>query len=374
MIIVRYGEIGTKSRQTRRTIEARLIKNIKEAIGEIKVFREYGRIFVDSDSREDAEKISKVFGVVSTSVALKTSSDLDEIIQIGVELAVKKIDAGKTFAVRARRVGDLPYTSKDLENKLGAAIREATSAKVNLKAPDITIYVEVRNEDAYIFDEIIRGVGGLPVGTQGKAIALVSGGIDSPVATWMMMKRGVDPVCLYMDSSEIFGEGARERAFNTIKKLAEWRNQKIKTYLVPYGDVLSKIRESGRLTCVLCKRSMLKIGEKIAKKEGAKALVTGENLGQVASQTMDNLYAVDRAVEIPVFRPLLAFDKNEIIGIAKKIGTYEPSTETVACCWGPPKYPETRAKLEKVIEAEKDTAIDGLINKAVERARVVEVG
>jgi thiamine biosynthesis protein ThiI len=373
VIIVRYGEIGTKSRQTRRRIEAKLIENIRQAVGPLRISREYGRIFVDSDSKENAEKISRVFGVVSTSLATKISSQMDEILREGTEYAKDNLSPSMTFAVRARRTGEHPYTSKDIEKKLGARIIEATGAAVNLSNPDFTIYVEVRNEYAYVFDEIIRGVGGLPLGTQGKAVSLVSGGIDSPVATWMIMKRGVDPVCLYLDSSEIFGEGAKRRALNTIKKLAEWKNDAIKTYIVPYNEVLGKIRESGKLTCVLCKRSMLKIGEKIAEMEGAKALVTGENLGQVASQTMDNIYAIDRAATIPVFRPLLALDKNEIIEIAKNIGTYLPSIETVTCCWGPPKYPETRANLERVIEAEKEIGIDKLILEAVAKNRIVEV-
>jgi thiamine biosynthesis protein ThiI len=372
MIIVRYGEIGIKSRRTRRRIEARLVANIRRAVKK-PVKREFGRIFVDSDSREDAERIAKVFGVVSTSLAIKTTSELEEIISKGAEYAKERIKTGDTFSVRARRTGKHNYTSKDVEAQLGEGIIKVTGAKVNLTKPDRTIYVEVRSGDAYIFEEIIKGVGGLPLGTQETAVTLIRGEVGSSVATWMMMKRGVEPICLYLDSSA-FGGGARERALETIKKLAGWKNGRIRTYLVPYGDVLSKIREGGKLACILCKRSMLKIGEAIADKEGAKALVTGENLGRVVSQTMENLPVIDRVATTPVFRPILTMSKNEITELARKINTYRISREGVACSLGPPKYPKPKVELKKVLEAEEEIDMEELIKKAIEGAEIIEVG
>jgi thiamine biosynthesis protein ThiI len=373
MIIVRYGEIGTKSKRTRKNIEAVLIKNIRHVAGRAKIRQEFGRIFVESDSRDAAEKVARVFGVVSTSVAITTSSDKKDIIKEGTKHAKKIIKKGDTFAVNARRTGVHPYGSQDIESKLGAKIVKATGAKVNLKKPDKTIHVEIRDADAYIFDSIIGGVGGLPLGSQGKVAALMSGGIDSPVAAWMMMKRGVELVCIHMDNSELFGDFSRLRATECIEELSRW-NGKIRTYMVPQCEILEEIRKSGKLTCVLCKRAMLRVAEIIARKEGAKAVATGENLGQVASQTLDNLHAIDRVVEMPVFRPLIGIDKMEIVHMAREIGTYDISIQFAPCCWGPPKYPATKATLKAVEKAESSIDIDRLVSRAVKRAEVIEVG
>lgn len=373
MIIVRYGEIGTKSKRTRRGIEAVLIKNIEHAIGQENIRQEFGRIFVESDSKDVAEKIARVFGVVSTSVALRTSSTMEEILREGTAHAKALIKKGDTFAVRARRTGEHPYSSQDVEAKLGAEIVRATGAKVNLTKPDRTVYVEVRAGDAYIFDSIIKGVGGLPLGSQGKVVALISGGIDSPVAAWMMMKRGVELVCIHMDNSELFGDFSRPRATECIEELSRWKGR-IRTYMVPQCEILEEIRKSGKLTCVLCKRTMLRVAEIIAKREGAKAIITGENLGQVASQTLDNLYVIDQVVSMPVYRPLIGMDKMDIVRFAQEIGTYDISIRFAPCCWGPPKYPETRATLKTTMDAESAIDIEGLVSRAVKKAEVIEVG
>lgn len=375
MIIVRYGEIGTKSRRTRSWIEHRLVENIKEAIGGREVMREYGRIFVKSDSRADAERVAKVFGVVSTSLAEKTSSSLDALIPEGLEYARARVGPGESFAVRARRVGEQGYTSRDAAILLGEAIIKATGARVDLKAPDKPIYVEIRGEDAYLYDGVIEGVGGLPLGTQGKAVALVSGGIDSPVATWMMMKRGVEPICLFMDARPLVDNRTRDRALKALERLAGWRNGPLRTYIAPYGDVLLRLlkAEDPRLGCVLCKRMMYRVGEMVAEREGCKALITGESLGQVASQTMENLYVIDRVTQIPVFRPLLGMDKEEIVRMAKRIETYEISILPANCCLGPPLYPETMAREEKVLRAEAPLDVEAMAEEIFRKAEVIEV-
>lgn len=373
MIIVRYGEIGTKSKRTRRGIEAVLIKNIKYVAGRAKIRQEFGRIFVESDSRELAERIARVFGVVSTSVAVTTSSVMEDILREGTAYAKARIKKGDTFAVRARRTGEHPYSSQDVNAKLGAEIVKVTGAKVNLTKPDRTIHVEVRDGNAYIFDSIIKGVGGLPLGSQGKAVALISGGIDSPVAAWMMMKRGVEPVYIHMDSSKLFGDSSRTTTMECIEELSRLAG-KARTYIVPQYEILEEIRKSGKLTCVLCKRAMLRVAEIIAKREGAKAVITGENLGQVASQTLYNIHVIDQAVSMPVFRPLIGMDKMDIVRLAQEIGTYEISIRSRPCCKVVPKYPETRAALKRTIDAESAIDIDGLISRAVEKAEVVEVG
>ena len=375
VIIVRYGEIGLKSKATRASFEGRLIENIKTALGSDKVWRGYGRIYVDSSSREDAVKASRVFGVASTSVAVETGSGLEEILEKATAYAAERIRKNDTFAVRARRVGKHSYSSMDIARQLGARIVEATGAKVDLTKPDVEIFVEVRDRKAYIYHEVIKGVGGLPLGTQGKAVALISGGIDSPVAAWMMMSRGVDIIALFLDPTPLVDKRTRERALQGIAKLAGWKNAAIKTYVAPYGDVLIELLkvEDYRLGCVLCKRAIYRAGKAVAEKEKAKAIITGESLGQVASQTMDNLHAIDKVIDLPVLRPLIGHDKEEIIRLAKKIGTYEVSILPANCCLGPPPHPETRASPERVEKAEKGLDLDEKIREMVEKAEILMI-
>jgi thiamine biosynthesis protein ThiI len=337
--------------------------------------REYGRIFVDSESQKDAEKIARTFGVVSTSLAVHTSSVMEEIIETGKRYASQRIKNGESFAVRARRTGKHDYKSTDVASKLGDTIRRSTHARVDLENPDHTFYVEVRDGDAYIFDEIIPGVGGLPLGSQGKAIALISGGIDSPVATWMMMKRGLDVVALFMNPAPLVDSRTVDRARGTIIKLAEWKGAPIKTYIAPYGDTLIQLlnAKDHSLGCVLCKRMIYRVGEEVARREGAKSLITGENLGQVASQTADNLAAITPVTKMPVFRPLIGLDKMEIVELAKKIGTYELSITPANCCLGPPRYPATSSSQERVEKAESQLPIDDMVREMLRNIEMEEL-
>ncbi len=371
MIIVRYGEIGTKSKRSRVRIESQLIGNIKKVVN-AGVRRDYGRIYVDSDSRTDAQKIARVFGVVSTSLAEKCSSDMKTLVKRGTEYARERINSRDSFGVNARRIGEQGYRSADIAKKLGASIIEATGAEVDLDNPDVAIFVEVRGGDAYIFDEVIDGVGGLPLGSQGLGVALVSGGIDSPVAAWMMMKRGMDLIAIFMDPRPLVDERTVNRARDAIDKLAEWKGGGIKTYIAPYGNVLLELMKSKdeSLGCVLCKRMMYSVAERIARMEGAKVLVTGENLGQVASQTADNLSVIDVAASLPVLRPLIGMDKEEIIELAKRIGTYQVSIQPANCCLGPPMHPATSASLARVEKAEEALDREGYIKSIVENVQV----
>jgi len=381
MIIVRYGEIGLKSPRTRKRIEEKLIENIRKALKEnekskkVKIRREFGRIFADSDSREDAEKAARVFGVVSTSLVFAIDSDIKNVAEFCGDFAKKIIKKGESFAVRARRI-DMPnYTSMELASEVGKRIAENTGAKVNLDSPDKEIFIEVRGEKAYVFDEIIKGVGGMPLSTQGKGIALISGGIDSPVAAWLMMKRGMGITALFMDSRPLVDERTIERARKSVKKLAEWSNSAISFYVAPYGEELLEAMKykNKKLACVLCKRMMYRVAEKLAHKTGANAIITGESLGQVASQTAENLRAISHQIFLPIFRPLISLDKTEIVELAKKIGTYEISAAPAVCCLGPPLYPETKASVEEVMEAEKELNIDEKVVKIFKNIKVEEI-
>ncbi|NOZ58435.1 MAG: tRNA 4-thiouridine(8) synthase ThiI [Euryarchaeota archaeon] len=376
MIIVRYSEIGLKSKPVRREMERALIAHLRRALGGVKVTREWGRIFVHSDSREDAERAARVFGVASTSLAEVASAEYEELIKAGLEYATQRVESGTTFALRVRRHGKHSYRSIDVARELGARVVEATGAKVDLKAPQKEIFIEIRNDRAYLYDEIIPGVGGLPYATQGKVLALVSGGIDSPVAAWLMMRRGAEVVALFMDPTPLVDERTPRRAEAAIRALSGWAGEPIKSYIVPYGDVLIQLLkvEDYRMGCVLCKRMMFRVAGKIARREGALALVTGESLGQVASQTLANLATITEVVSMPVLRPLIGMDKEEIIQLAKRIGTYEISIQPANCCLGPPPKPVTKASVERAKRAEAGLDVEKLAEEMVAKAKVVELG
>jgi len=371
VVIVRYAEVGLKSRPVRARMEKALVKHLVNSTG-AEVSREFGRIYVHTEKREHAEIAARVFGVVSASLAREVSSDFNALVGEIVKYARHKISDGESFALRVRRTGEHTYTSKELAEKAGEEVVKKTGASVDLENPDREIHVEVRGVRAFLFQEIIPGVGGLPYGTQGKAVMLVSGGIDSPVAAFMAMRRGIEPVALFMDPSPLVDERTRKRALDAVGVLSGFTPEPLKTYIAPYGDVLLeqlKVKQKA-LGCVLCKRTMLRTAELIAREENAKAIVTGESIGQVASQTLDNISAISRVISLPVFRPLVGMDKNDIIEKAREIGTYEVSIQPANCCLGPPPKPATKATPERAERAESNLEVDTLVKKMVEEADV----
>ncbi len=363
-VLVRYGELSLKSAPVRRFMENVLISNMKwmlnrKNIPYESITRERGRIFVDSDFlRKVCETLSNVFGIVSTSPVLESSPDIEEIIRLSEMVAEMLIRPNDSFAVRARRTGIHNFTSIDIERKVGAAILSKTSGlntTVNLTHPDKHIFIEVREKKAYVYHEVFYGSGGLPYGSEGKMVSLFSGGIDSPVATWLMMKRGCKVVPIYFDNSPYTDETTLNRAMNVIKILREYAtHKKFYIYIVPHGKTLEKIinQTPRKLTCLLCKRILYQVATALAEREGAKGIVTGESLGQVASQTLDNLMILSEATNLPVFRPLIGLDKLEIEEVAKKIGTYKLSSINVTSCGAVPEKPAITAKLEEIRFAE----------------------
>ncbi len=372
-ILVRYGELALKSERVRRRFERCLVENIKAALKGIdhELRGERGRIFVETPSADEAiERLVRVPGVVSVSPAVKTRATLEGMTSTAVDVAKKVLEPGMSFAVRTRRAGEHEFTSRDVDAAVGSAILAAIpGVRVDLSAPDEEISIEVRGESAYVFTEVLQGPGGLPLGTQGTVVALLSGGIDSPVAAWLMMKRGCRPVLVHLDARPY--SDARARAMAAARALSDWAaGGKMAMYVVPYGEVLRAIVERAprRLTCLLCKRGMYRIAEMVAAREGALGIVTGEVLGQVASQTLANLRVLDAAVDLPVFRPLLGLDKVEVERIARRLGTHEVSTERAMPCAAAPKRPETRADLGRVLEAERKLDLAPLLEEALGRA------
>lgn len=356
LYLIRYSEVFLKSESVRRRWVNRLVENIRKIAGDVKFRLERGRIWVISDERID-DKLRKVFGIVSFSPCIHCK--LEELENCVLDFCKDRLKTAKTFAVRVKRVGEHEFTSQDMERKLGALIlQKFPNLKVNLENPDKIIYVEIRGEDCYIFDEIIKGAGGIPLGVEGRVVSLLSGGIDSPVATWLMMKRGCEVIPLYLDIRPFTSDKAMERVEKVANVLKEYYPD-LELIVRNHGEFLRAVKDllkSKRLesyTCVLCKRRMLRVAEEVAKEFNAKGIVTGDSLGQVASQTLDNLYVISQACSIPIYRPLIGFDKVEVERIAKEIGTYQYSI-IPAECKAVPKRPTTKAKLSRVLEIERE--------------------
>ncbi|MDD1668441.1 MAG: tRNA 4-thiouridine(8) synthase ThiI, partial [Methanomicrobiales archaeon] len=265
----------------------------------------------------------------------------------------------RTFGIRVRRVGTHPFTSQEKAVELGNLVRtEFPHLEVDLKHPDLELKVEIREGDCYLFTEVIPGAGGLPLGVEGSLVALVSGGIDSPVAAWMMMKRGCRILPVYVALESFLEDDARERAGRVVEVLRMYQPD-IRLQVIPDSYLSCAKRglirkDLEKYTCIICKRRMYRIAEAVARKEGAKGIVTGESLGQVASQTLDNLLVLNDAAGLPVYRPLIGLDKEEITRMAREIGTFGSSTTQVKGCQAVPKKPSTSAVLEKVREIEGD--------------------
>ncbi len=377
VVLVRYGEISVKSPKVRRKMEDSLVKSIEDkllasGIEKFELKRKRGRIFIYStdDLKKISSIVSRIFGITSTSPAIEVSNDLSEITDKVIELAKTKLREGMSFAIRARRVKSYPLTSKDIERILGDRVLKAfnSKVKVDLEKPDVTIYVEVREKKAYIFTELIRGVGGLPYGVEGKLIALISGGIDSAVASWLVMKRGCKVVPIFFNLSPFMSEEAINRAYNVLKWLRSWvPERKFYAYIVPLGEFHSKVKGiNERYRCLLCKTMMYKVAERICELEKAKGIVTGESIGQVASQTLDNLYHLSRMVNVPIYRPVVGLDKNEIIDLARRINVFEIAGKAVVACTLAPKYPITHATktfYNIINEVISESTIEELISK-----------
>jgi len=350
-ILLRYDEIWLKSEKTRRKFEKKLIENIKASLGKVNIEALRGRIIINYDP-QFVEKLKKVFGIVSFSPAVSCKTDLKAISEKLVEF-VRWLGIKETFAIRVKREAEINnITSMEIARILGKIVKDEFNSRVDLKNPQTELFVEIREEESYIFDKKIEGPGGFPISTQGKVLCLVSGGIDSAVSAWYAMKRGCEIVILHFDTTP-FAQNTQENVKKIAKKLREWNsNKKIKIVVVKFGKILQDIREilknENKLsyTCLLCKYAMYKVAEEIARKENAKALVTGDSLGQVASQTLDNLLVISYKINIPILRPLIFMDKHEIIEMAKNIGTFEISLETKRCK-AVPKHPETKAKMKE---------------------------
>jgi thiamine biosynthesis protein ThiI len=386
-VIIRFGgELWIKKPWTRRFYEQRLVKNMKKVLRHYEVsyseiVHMHSRLFLRTNSaKEAARRLAKIFGVSSVSPSLETSAKLEDIVDKSVFLAKCVLKEGDHFAVRCRRVGDQSYSSADVCRVVGQRILDEfgdkLSLKVDLNKPNVKFGVEVRNDEAFMYLEVIDGVGGMPLGTQQKVMCLLSGGIDSAVACWLVMKRGCPIVPVYFDNTPFTDETTTEKALNVAEALFDWavgfpRN----VYVIQHGENLENIEKCSRkFTCLLCKRMMYRIVEHLAETMGAEGIVTGEAIGEQASQTITNLRVLNNAVKnYPIHRPLLGFDKSETEALARKIGTYEISSRKAKGCTAAPSKPATMAKLEEVIETEEKMNIKEMVESAIKSIKLVKM-
>ncbi|MEB8171423.1 tRNA 4-thiouridine(8) synthase ThiI [Macrococcoides caseolyticum] len=375
-ILVRYGELTLKA-GNRNTFINQLKSNIKYALIPLTGYkvnanrdRMYVEITEDADVEEIMKRISKVFGVHSVSPVVKVEKNIDQIKSSAVKLA-RDIDApGVTFKVDAKRSDKgFPYDTFALQQELGGEIlSNIEHLTVDVKNPDYKLLVEIRSDAAYLYSRVIKGAGGLPVGTGGKTLLMLSGGIDSPVAGIEVMKRGVTIEAIHFHSPPFTSEEAKQKVIDLTRIMAETTGE-IKLHLVPFTDIQKMIHKKvpENLTMTSTRRMMLKIADRFARQIDAKALVNGENLGQVASQTLGSMYAINAVTNLPILRPLLTLDKDEIIIKAKEIGTFDTSIQPFedCCTIFTPKNPKTNPRLDKVESFEAGTDFDAMIEEAV---------
>lgn len=383
-ILIRYGEMSLKGKNRSRFSQV-LKGNIKRRLKEFPnavVNRTKDRMFIDLNG-EDHEKISgvlkEVFGIQSFSLAVKTRSNLEEI-QEGALKAFKEADpAAKTFKVTARRADKtFPVDSQQLNHLVGGYILKNTNGiKVDVHHPDVNVRVEVRKGVTFITCKVQKGAGGFPVGTNGKAMLMLSGGIDSPVAGYMTMKRGVKIEAIHFHSPPFTNERAKQKVIDLAQKLTKYGGR-VRLHIVPFTAIQQELHKKipSSYTMTAMRRMMLRISEKIAIKNGALAIATGESLGQVASQTLESMNAINEVTNYPIIRPLIAMDKLEIIDIAYKIDTYDISIRPYedCCTIFLPSDPKTRPKKEKInLFEEKLEDIHFMIDEAVKNTEIIDI-
>ncbi|MFH0903259.1 MAG: tRNA uracil 4-sulfurtransferase ThiI [Pseudomonadota bacterium] len=379
-IILRYGEMFLKGKN-RALFERQLQDNATRALAGVpgaRATRLHGRalVLVEAEARASAlERLRRLFGVSSLSPARLVVKDFEAISREAVDAAIEVSRAASrppTFKVAVKR-SDKSFTptSPELCREIGARIIAATGMKVDVHQPELCIGIEIGIERTFVFSSTIAGPGGLPVGVSGKTNLLLSGGIDSPVAGWLAMKRGCSICATYFHSFPLTSDHAKEKVVDLARLLAAWQGELV-LMVVDFTDAQKALRSAGpgELSVVLYRRMMMRVASRLAQRENALALVTGENLGQVASQTLENLGVIEDAALLPVLRPLVTNDKIETIALAKRIGTYDISIRPFEDCCSlfVPKHPAIRARLERVRDVETRLEIDSIADELAARA------
>jgi thiamine biosynthesis protein ThiI len=391
VVICHYHEVALKQKN-RRIFEKKLRTNIafalSDLVGQRMVMRGYGRLKIvlpfGFDEREKLEivrsRLSNVFGIVNFGIGLSVGLDIEDICEASLKVIEGK--SFNTFRVKTKRQNkNFPLNSTEVNKQVGAFIIEhfknnGADVKVDLKNPDLTVYVEIVDKEVYVYADRFKGPGGLPVGSSGKVVALISAGFDSPIASLLMMKRGAKVVFVHFHSYPYTSYDSIEQVREIVKILSKYQLHS-KLYIVPIAEAqrIIVLNAPVGLRTILYRRLMVRIAEKVAQIEGAEALVTGESLGQVASQTLRNIRVINQVATLPILRPLIGIDKEEIIQKAKEIGTYEISSQPYddCCSFLTGRHPETWANLDEILEIEKKLDWDNLIQMSFSGAQVEDI-
>ncbi len=374
LIMIKYGELTTK-KANRKIFINTLTQNVEKALkGEnVQITKDSVRMFIKcQNAKSIASKLQKIFGIHSIVIAYKVNNTINDVLNKALQIMDKNKQTFKVITKRADK--NYPVHSMEYSRKLGGLILKNSNFKVDVHNPDITLTVEIRTEGTFIYTNEIKGAGGYPVGVAGKGLLMLSGGIDSPVAGYLTLKRGVNTEALYFESPPHTSLEAKNKVISLTKILNEYSG-KIKLHIVPF----TKIQEAIFKNCpdiymiTIMRRMMYRIAALYAEKIGAKILINGESIGQVASQTLDSMVCINSVTNMPVIRPVACFDKLEIIDIAKKINTYETSILPYedCCTIFVPKHPVIKPQLNKCIEYEKNFDYQSLINEAINNIETI---
>ncbi|ABN06543.1 thiamine biosynthesis/tRNA modification protein ThiI [Methanocorpusculum labreanum Z] len=376
-VMVRIGELWLKSEPVKKQFMLALTRNIKAALDTQEIpymLEEYrGRLLIFGDAARIAPVVARIFGIVDVSICETTTNRPEDMAKTALTFSEKKLKSGMRFAVRARRQHVSGFTSQQLAGMIADAIWEKIpDFVVDLDDPEYEIFVEAREYGGIVYDERIPGQGGLPLGTAGRAVALLSAGIDSPVAAWLMMRRGVVISGVFMDGGRWAGSATRDLAMDNVRILSTWcPGRGLPLWIVnlePFFDAMMTACDR-HYTCLFCKRFMMRVAEEVAKENKMEGIVSGENLGQVASQTLQNMGVITESVKLPVLRPLLTYDKEEIVAISRRIGTYHESPGDTGCL-AVPKKPATRSAQDLIDTEENKLEMNELVRQAVESAEL----
>lgn len=382
VILIKNGELALKG-LNRSTFEDILVKNIRRRLksaGDFDYIKSQSTIIIEPkdencDFEAAQEAVSRIFGIAGFSRAAAVEKDFDKVIEISGDYLEGALKNAKTFKVEAKRSDKkFPLTSPEISREMGGHLLSVyPHLKVDVHNPEVTVMVEVRDKYIFLHGTQIKGAGGMPVGTGGKAGILISGGIDSPVAAWMMAKRGIELTAIHFASPPYTSKRAEMKVVTLLEKVAKYSGR-MTMFTVPFTEIQEQIKDNcpEELFTLIMRRAMMKAAEKIARKENCQALITGESVGQVASQTIYALACTDAAANMPVFRPLIGMDKDEIIEISRKIDTFETSILPYedCCTVFTPKHPKTRPNLGDIEKAEQLIPLEELVEKAVNGAQI----
>ena len=386
IILCKLGEIVLKG-LNRRTFEQKLLSNLRHSlygVGEYRVWYSQSTVYIEgadeaSDMDAAFEAAGKVFGIIKLSRAAECEKDKDAITALAKEYLRGELTAAKSFKVESKRSDKrFPMTSIELSQYVGGELSEAyPHLKVEMHEPELVVHLEVRETAAYVHASPVDGAGGMPVGSNGVAVSLLSGGIDSPVSSYMIAKRGVRLVPVHFFSFPYTSEAAKEKVIELARLLTAYCG-KMPLFVVPFTHIQEQIRDKcpEEYFTLVMRRFMMRIAERLAAEQGAKAIVTGENLGQVASQTMEAMASTQAVLSLPVLQPLIGLDKEEIVRLARRIGTFETSILPYedCCTVFTPRHPKTHPKLEEVERAESAMDIEGLVEEALAGVERIMVG